>query len=179
MSFSRTLKMKLRKPMRALIKFIRYYSYQSHYIEGDGGEVVLGKRVYLVNTLLNVESGSICIGDNTIFGYNVMLLTGRHNFNEGERISIQLQKQFPEMRFGAGVEVPRKGYDIKIGSGCWIASGAIVSGGVTIGDNVIVASGAVVSKDIPDYAIVGGVPAKIIGDTRDLKNEPSIDIKNF
>jgi acetyltransferase-like isoleucine patch superfamily enzyme len=176
MSFSRTLKMKLRKPMRALIKFIRYYSYQTHYIEGDGGKVFVGKRVYLVNTLLNVESGSIYIGDHTIFGYNVMLLTGRHNFNEGERISIQLQKMFSDKSFGAGVEVPRKGYDIRIGTGCWIASGAIISGGVIIGNNVIVASGAVVSKDVPDYAIVGGVPAKIIGDTRELKNEPSIDI---
>jgi hypothetical protein len=43
MSFSRTLKKKFRKPMSALIKFIRYYSYQTHYIEGDGGEVIIGK----------------------------------------------------------------------------------------------------------------------------------------
>jgi len=179
MSFSRTLKMKLKKPMTALIKFLKYYAYQTHYIEGDGGKVVVGKRVYLVNTLLNVESGSIFIGDNTIFGYNVMLLTGRHHFNKGERISIQLQKKYPEKRFGAGVEVPRKGFDKHIGTGCWIASGAIVSGGVTIGNNVIVASGAVVSRDVPDYAVVGGVPAKVIGDTRELSNEPSIDFNKY
>ena len=49
-----------------------------------------------------------------------------------------------------------------------IAAGAIVSGGVTIGDNVIVAAGAVVTKDVPDYSIVAGVPAKVIGDTRKL-----------
>ncbi len=165
--------------MMALIQFCKYYAYQTHYIEGDGGKVVVGKRVYLVNTLLNVESGSIFIGDYTIFGYNVMLLTGRHLFNEGERISIQLQKKYPEKRFGAGVEVPRSGYDIHIGSGCWIASGAIISGGVRIGNNVLVASGAVVSKDVPDFAIVGGVPAKIIGDTRNLKNEPSIDFYKY
>jgi acetyltransferase-like isoleucine patch superfamily enzyme len=176
MSFSRTLKMTLIGPMRSLIKILKYYDYQTHYVEGDGGKLVVGKRVYLVNTLFNVESGSIFIGDNTIFGYNVMVLTGRHHFNQGERISIQLQKEFPEKRFGAGVEVPRNGFDIHIGSGCWIASGAIISGGVTIGNNVIVASGAVVSRDVPDFAIVGGVPAKQIGDTRDLKNEPSVII---
>jgi acetyltransferase-like isoleucine patch superfamily enzyme len=169
--------MKLRRPLRILIKFLKYYSYQTPYIEGDGGEVVIGKKVYLVNTLLNVESGSINIGDNTIFGYNVMLLTGRHFFNNGERLSIQLQQKYPEYIFGAGVEVPREGYDIKIGTGCWIASGVIISGGVTIGNNVIVASGAMVSKDVPDYAIVGGVPAKIIGDTRSLKNDLPIKIK--
>jgi len=165
--------------MTALITFLKYYAYQTHYIEGDGGQVVVGKRVYLVNTLLNVESGSIYIGDNTIFGYNVMLLTGRHNFNNGERIFVQLQKKYAFKTFGAGVEVPRKGYDIVIGNGCWIASGAIVSGGVTIGNNVIVTSGSVVCKDVPDYAVVGGVPAKVIGDTRLLSNEPSIDVSKY
>lgn len=174
MGLFRTFKIKLRKPMAFLINFVKFYSYQTPYIEGDGGDVIIGNRVYLVNTLLNVESGSIFIGDNTIFGYNVMLLTGRHLFNEGERISIQLQKNFPKKQFGAGVEVPRSGFDIRIGNGCWIASGAIVSGGVKIGNNVIVASGAVVTKDVPDFAIVGGVPAVIIGDTRNLKNETSV-----
>jgi acetyltransferase-like isoleucine patch superfamily enzyme len=179
MSFSRTVKLKLKGPMRALVKFLKYYAYQTHYIEGDGGELIVGKRVYLVNTLFNVESGSIFIGGNAIFGYNVMVLTGRHQFNQGERISIQLQKKYPDKRFGAGVEVPRSGYDIHIGSGCWIASGAIISGGVTIGDNVIVASGAVVSKDVPDFAIVGGVPAKKNGDNRDLESEPSADFNKY
>jgi acetyltransferase-like isoleucine patch superfamily enzyme len=108
-----------------------------------------------------------------------MLLTRRHHFNEGERISIQLQKQYPEKKFAAEVEVPRKGFDIRIGKDCWIASGAIVSGGITIGNNVIVASGSVVTKDVPDYAIVAGVPAKVIGDTRNFKNDPSIDIRNI
>jgi hypothetical protein len=79
MSFSRTVKLKLKGPMRALVKFLKYYAYQTHYIEGDGGELIVGKRVYLVNTLFNVESGSIFIGGNAIFGYNVMVLTGRHH----------------------------------------------------------------------------------------------------
>ncbi len=169
MSFSRTLKMKLRKPMRKLIGFLKYYDYQTPYIEGDGGECHIGKRVYLNNTLVNVESGSVYIGDNTIFGYNVLLLTGRHMFHEGERLSLHLQRKNPGTYYGAGVEVPRSGFDIRIGSGCWIATGAIISGGVTLGDNVIVAAGAVVSKSFPDYSIVGGVPAVRIGDTRDLK----------
>jgi len=46
--------------------------------------------------------------------------------------------------------------------GAWIAVGAIVLPGVTIGENAIVAAGAVVTKDVPDHAIVGGVPAKVI-----------------
>ena len=49
-----------------------------------------------------------------------------------------------------------------IGNDCWIGENVFVSGGVKIGDGAVVLAGAVVTKDIPDYAIVGGVPAKII-----------------
>jgi acetyltransferase-like isoleucine patch superfamily enzyme len=49
-----------------------------------------------------------------------------------------------------------------IGNDVWIGKNAIILGGVTIGDGAIVAAGAVVSKDIPAYSIVGGVPARII-----------------
>ena len=64
--------------------------------------------------------------------------------------------------------MPSSGYDIRIGRGTWIASGAIITGGVTVGDNVIVAAGAVVTKDVPDFSIAAGIPARVIGDTRNL-----------
>ena len=57
-----------------------------------------------------------------------------------------------------------------IGNDVWIGSNVIITGGLTIGDGAIIASGAVVTKDIPPYTIVGGVPAKVIRD-RFEKNE--------
>lgn len=48
-----------------------------------------------------------------------------------------------------------------------IGSNATILAGVTIGENAIIGAGAVVTKDVPDYAIVVGVPAKIVGDVRD------------
>jgi acetyltransferase-like isoleucine patch superfamily enzyme len=49
-----------------------------------------------------------------------------------------------------------------IGNDVWIGANAVVVDGVTIGDGAIIAAGAVVTKDVPPYTIVGGVPAKII-----------------
>ena len=51
---------------------------------------------------------------------------------------------------------------VKIGSGTWIGVHAVIVGAVTIGRNCVVAANAVVTKDVPDYSVVGGVPAKII-----------------
>lgn len=52
--------------------------------------------------------------------------------------------------------------DSEVGNDVWIGARAIIHGGIKIGDGAVVASGAVVTKDVPPYAIVGGVPAKII-----------------
>lgn len=50
----------------------------------------------------------------------------------------------------------------KIGNHVWIGSNAIILSGVNVGDHSVIAAGAVVTKDVPNYAIVGGIPAKLI-----------------
>jgi len=121
-------------------------------IHGPADRLHLGKNVRCVNNVLfNTRSGHIYIGDDTVLSFHSMFLTGRHEFERGKL------KQ-PRSR-----QVPTEGYDIRVGSGCWIGSGAIIIGGVTIGDNCIVAAGAVVTRSFPDGCIIGGVPAKIIG----------------
>jgi acetyltransferase-like isoleucine patch superfamily enzyme len=52
--------------------------------------------------------------------------------------------------------------EVKIGNDVWIGSNAIVMGGITIGDGAIIAAGSVVTKNVKPYAIVGGIPAKVI-----------------
>ena len=52
--------------------------------------------------------------------------------------------------------------DIKVGDDVWIGQNAIILSGVNIGQGAVIAAGAVVTKDVPPYAIVAGVPAKII-----------------
>lgn len=165
MSITYWLQLKLRAPMRPVVRFLKFFYYNTHWVDGSAGRLHVGRRVGLANTLCNISSGSIWIGDHCAFGYNVMLLTGRHRFIGGTRASIGSSGS----PWGGGSdEVPESGYDIRIGEGCWVASGAIVTGGVTIGKHCIVAAGAVVTKDLPDHAIAAGVPARIVGDTRDL-----------
>ena len=52
-----------------------------------------------------------------------------------------------------------------------IGSNATIMGGVTIGQGALIGAGAVVTKDVPDYAVVAGVPGKIVGDTRKTKRD--------
>lgn len=52
--------------------------------------------------------------------------------------------------------------EVSIGNDVWVGARAVILDGVTIGDGAIVAAGAVVAKDVPPYAVVGGVPAKLI-----------------
>ncbi|RYG40463.1 MAG: hypothetical protein EOO01_27275, partial [Chitinophagaceae bacterium] len=56
-----------------------------------------------------------------------------------------------------------RGGCIRLGSGIWIAANAVITANVEIGDGSIVAAGAVVTRDIQNYQIVGGIPAKPIG----------------
>jgi len=55
--------------------------------------------------------------------------------------------------------------------GASIGSGAVIMCGVTIGKGALVGAGAVVTRDVPDYAIVAGVPARVMGDVRDHREE--------
>lgn len=112
-----------------------------------GEELVIGDNVGIAANAFIAMRGKIKIGSNTIFGPGVSIHAENHNFQETDK-PIKLQ--------GA----TRKG--IKIGEDCWIGSKAIILDGVTIGNHCVIAAGAVVTKDVPDYAIAGGVPAKVI-----------------
>ena len=100
------------------------------WVNGYDNRIKIGQGCSTMNTTFSTHSGTITIGDNTIFGYDCMVLTGQHRFYKGKRSKLQ-----PDCPFK---EVPDEGKDITIGSGCYISSGAIILGGVTIGDNVII-----------------------------------------
>ena len=59
-------------------------------------------------------------------------------------------------------DIPEEPIEVKIGNDVWIGYRAMIPSNVTIGDGAVIAAGAVVVKDVPPYAVVGGVPAKVI-----------------
>lgn len=112
-----------------------------------GDQLIIGDNVGIAaNAFISVR-GKVRIGDNTIFGPSVKLFSENHIFTD-LNIPIYLQ--------GA----TREG--ISIGEDCWIGSNVTILDGVHIGNKVVIAAGAVVNKDIPDYAVAGGIPARIL-----------------
>ena len=103
--------------------------------------LVIGDNVYINSNCLAMARGGITIEDDVLLAANVQLLTNNHD--EYDR-NILLCKP------------------IRIRKGAWIGAGASILPGVTIGRHAIVGAGAIVTKDVGDYEVVAGVPAKLI-----------------
>ena len=108
-----------------------------------GKNIFIGENVFINCYCHFQDQGGIYIGDGTLIGSYVVMATINHG-----QMPSQRSDNFPA--------------PIHIGKNVWIGSHATILPGVTIGDNAIVAAGAVVSKDVPESAVVGGVPAKMI-----------------
>lgn len=93
-------------------------------------------------------SGAAQIGDNVMMGPHCIIYCRNHAF---DRIDIPMNQQ------GFQVEKP-----VVIGNDVWIGGRVTILPGVHVGNGVIIGAGAVVTKDVPDFAIVGGNPAKVL-----------------
>ncbi|MDE6667077.1 MAG: sugar O-acetyltransferase [Clostridia bacterium] len=108
-----------------------------------GQNITVGKNVFINSGCCFQDQGGIEIGDNALIGQQVVIATLNHDLS-------------PEKR-GSMLPAP-----VKIGNGVWIGAHATILSGVTIGNGAVVAAGAVVTKDVPENVVVGGIPAKII-----------------
>ena len=103
------------------------------------------------NSGIGIDSyigGTVVIGSDVMMGPECKMYTVNHCC---DRIDIPMNKQ------GVTSEKP-----IIIGDDVWIGVRVTILPGVNIGNHCIIAAGSVVTKNVPDYAIVGGVPAKVI-----------------
>ena len=101
----------------------------------------IGKNVFINHACSFLDMGGITIEDEVLIGPKVNLITENHPLDPADRRALITKP----------IVIKRK---------AWIGASATILPGVTIGENSVVAAGAVVTKDVPDNTIVGGVPAK-------------------
>lgn len=112
-----------------------------------GRNLTVGDNVDLAKDVLLTTSGGITIGDRVLIGYRTQILSANHTIPK------------------RGLPFPVSGDDYRpvvIGPDAWLGANCIITPGVEIGEGAVVAAGSVVTKDVPSFAIVGGVPAKLI-----------------
>ena len=114
---------------------------------GDYSGIGINAKIY----------GTCYIGKYVMMGTDVTIITRNHRF---DRTDIPMMEQ--------GFEEERPVY---IGNDVWIGDRALILPGVHIGDGSIIAAGAVVTKDVPPYSIVAGVPARKIRDRFEIEQQ--------
>lgn len=106
--------------------------------------ITLGEGCSIGTRVLLDGREGLTAGKSVVFGYECIIWTLNHDYND--------------------INFKTKGGPVTIGDYAWICSRSIVLPGIKIGEGAVVASGAIVTKDVPPYAIVAGIPAKIVGE---------------
>lgn len=125
-------------------------------VRSSGKKVSIGKGTVINHGCLLYTTGGLFIGENVSISAGAWFVTGTHDMND---------PLFPDNYL-----------PIVIGDHAWIGARATILAGVTIGEGAVVMAGAVVARDVPPYAVVGGIPARIVSQ-RKLQN-PSYEL-NF
>lgn len=112
-----------------------------------GRKLIIGNYVDLAAGVRLGTDGGLVIGDRTLIGFGAMILTGNHEIPQGK------------LPIFNGSHIRKK---VIIYNDVWIGANSIILPGVTIGEGAVVAAGSVVTKDVPPFTIVAGVPAIII-----------------
>ena len=112
----------------------------------DPHKIKIGRGSIIGSNVILDDRNKICIGENTNFSSNVSIWTEQHDHRD------------PYFRCETQQKKP-----VVIEDRVWIGPNAIILHSVTIGEGAVVAAGAVVTKDVPPFSIVGGIPAKVIG----------------
>lgn len=101
----------------------------------------IGSNVFINSNLLAMARGGITIEDNVQIAANVQLITNNHDFYNRQILLCQ---------------------PVLICEGAWIGAGATILPGIRVGKHAVVGAGAIVTRDVPDYAVAVGNPAKVI-----------------
>lgn len=113
-----------------------------------GKNIHIGRNVFINSCCQFQDQGGIYIDDGALIGHSVVIATLNHHMEPEQRQNLH--------------HAP-----VHIGKRVWIGAHATILPGVTIGDNAVIAAGAVVTKDVAEDTVVGGVPARVIKSIHD------------
>lgn len=140
---------------RNLIRIKRRAEIQDHVIIRTFVNPVLIGEYTQINPFTVIYGGSgVNIGDNVMIAPHCMIAAGNHDYKQTDK---------PIRQAGNLTRGP-----INIEDGVWIGANCTITDGVTIGHDAVVAANSVVTKDVAPYDIVGGVPAKVIANRKEL-----------
>jgi len=133
-----------------------------------GARLVLGRWSWIGHdTKIRVHEGEVCIGAKTVLGQECSISAFKH-VSIGRECILADRVMLIDFDHGV-VEVERpirlQGIykrEVVVGHNCWIGYGVCVLRGVTIGNNCVLGTSAVITKDVPDNAVVAGVPGRVI-----------------
>jgi len=112
----------------------------------DGGRIHIGEDTRLNRGCTLTSYAQIAIGDFTIIGEYVSIRDANHGLQRGEPMRYQ----------------PHTFEQIHIGRDVWIGRGSCILPGVTIGEGAVIGANSVVTKDVPEFGIAAGVPARLV-----------------
>ncbi len=122
--------------------------------------ILYGDKLEVGNNVLLGENGvfmctraPIKIGDNVMFGPGVTMISGDHRIDIKGKYMVDITDND---------KLPENDQPIILKGDNWIGSNVTILKGVTIGEGAVVAAGSVVTKDLPDYSISAGVPARVL-----------------
>ena len=125
-----------------------------------GGEILIGDNCYVGENSYIWSGDFIKIGNNVLISHSVNIVdSNAHELNSLERHKgyLSLLKNGHPKEKGSIITAP-----IIIKDNVWVNFNSVILKGVTIGEGAVVAAGSVVTTDVPDYAVVGGNPARVI-----------------
>jgi acetyltransferase-like isoleucine patch superfamily enzyme len=114
-------------------------------INNGVGDVLIGDRTII--GIGNVIIGPVTIGNDVMFAQNVVVSGLNHGYED-----VNMPPSAQKVNTG----------QITIGDNVWIGANSVITAGVTLGKHVVIGGGSVVTKNIPDYSVAVGNPAKVI-----------------
>ncbi len=115
-------------------------------------KLTIGRYTKIMNECYFNAEGGITIGDGTMIANKTVILSSHHRYKGVDILPFSLEDELKP---------------VIIGKGCWIGYGVMICPGVNIGDGCVVAMGAVVTRNVESGEVVGGNPARVIGNRND------------